>query len=178
MPNNFYILSKFFFAQFVGHGLAVVHRNYLEVYPYERWTDKEIPDYESVLQFEPSSVDLHRGQTQPPPLLTEADLIALMDKHGIGTDATHAEHIETVRLECSDGFGPGPEPESPAARSGFSQPGSARARLFSARPITSGVLLVLLVLSVFSAFFVQRVIKTSFGWALNCFFVRIMISQL
>ena len=81
----------------MGHGLAVVHRNYLEVYPYERWSDKEIPDYESVLQFEPSSVDLHRGQTQPPPLLTEADLIALMDKHGIGTDATHAEHIETVR---------------------------------------------------------------------------------
>ena len=24
-------------------------------------------------------------------------MIALMDKHGIGTDATHAEHIETVK---------------------------------------------------------------------------------
>lgn len=36
-------------------------------------------------------------KTSPPNLLTEADLIALMDKHGIGTDATHAEHIDTVK---------------------------------------------------------------------------------
>lgn len=37
------------------------------------------------------------GHTSPPPLLTEADLIGLMDRHGIGTDATHAEHIETIK---------------------------------------------------------------------------------
>lgn len=37
------------------------------------------------------------GSTSPPSLLTEADLITLMDKHGIGTDATHAEHIETIK---------------------------------------------------------------------------------
>lgn len=30
-------------------------------------------------------------------MLTEADLISLMDRHGIGTDATHAEHIETIK---------------------------------------------------------------------------------
>lgn len=36
------------------------------------------------------------GKTSAPNLLTEAELIAMMDKHGIGTDATHAEHINTV----------------------------------------------------------------------------------
>jgi DNA topoisomerase-3 len=34
-----------------------------------------------------------QGQTQPPPRLTEASLIGLMERHGIGTDATVAEHI-------------------------------------------------------------------------------------
>ena len=29
--------------------------------------------------------------------LTEADLISLMENHGIGTDATHAEHIEKIK---------------------------------------------------------------------------------
>lgn len=37
------------------------------------------------------------SKTAPPKLLTEADLIALMEKHGIGTDATHAEHIDTIK---------------------------------------------------------------------------------
>lgn len=40
---------------------------------------------------------MDEGSTSPPQLLSEADLIALMEKHGIGTDATHAEHIETIK---------------------------------------------------------------------------------
>ena len=83
--------------QFVGQGLTVIARNYLGGYIYEKWSDKEILDYESIPEFQPTSIDLVGGQTQPPNLLTEADLIALMDKHGIGTDATHAEHIEKVK---------------------------------------------------------------------------------
>ena len=75
----------------------MIQRNYLEVYTYERWSDKEIHNYEAISEFQPSTLDLRGGETSPPRPLTEADLIALMDKHGIGTDATHAEHIETVK---------------------------------------------------------------------------------
>ncbi len=33
-----------------------MQRNYLEVYPYDRWSDKEIPDYEQIEEFEPTQV--------------------------------------------------------------------------------------------------------------------------
>lgn len=35
-----------------------------------------------------------QGTTQAQPRLSERDLIALMERHGIGTDATVAEHIQ------------------------------------------------------------------------------------
>uniref|UniRef100_A0A3B3TBR1 DNA topoisomerase n=1 Tax=Paramormyrops kingsleyae TaxID=1676925 RepID=A0A3B3TBR1_9TELE len=83
--------------KFAAHGLMIIARNYLEVYPYEKWYAKVIPVYEQGSQFQPTSIEMVDGQTSPPQLLTEADLIALMEKHGIGTDATHAEHIETIK---------------------------------------------------------------------------------
>lgn len=43
-----------------------------------------IPVYERGSQFQPSAIEMADGQTSPPQLLTEADLIALMEKHGIG----------------------------------------------------------------------------------------------
>ncbi len=82
----------------------MIARNYLEVYVYEKWSDKEIVDYEPVAEFEPSNIELSEGHTTPPQLLTEADLIALMDRHGIGTDATHAEHIDTVKKRAYIGL--------------------------------------------------------------------------
>ncbi|XP_063286717.1 DNA topoisomerase 3-alpha [Pelobates fuscus] len=83
--------------RFVAHGLMIIARNYLDVYPYDKWNTKIIPVYEMGARFQPTTVEMVDGETSPPQLLTEADLISLMEKHGIGTDATHAEHIETIK---------------------------------------------------------------------------------
>uniref|UniRef100_A0A7N5KJB3 DNA topoisomerase n=1 Tax=Ailuropoda melanoleuca TaxID=9646 RepID=A0A7N5KJB3_AILME len=90
--------------RFVAHGLMILARNYLDVYPYDHWSDKTLPVYERGACFQPSTVAMVDGETSPPQLLTEADLIALMEKHGIGTDATHAEHIETIKARMYVGL--------------------------------------------------------------------------
>ncbi|KAH8274166.1 hypothetical protein KR044_013327 [Drosophila immigrans] len=83
--------------KFTANGLVIHERNYLDVYVYDKWSAKQIHDYKQGQRFEPTEIMLHEGATTAPPLLTEADLIALMEKHGIGTDATHAEHINTIK---------------------------------------------------------------------------------
>lgn len=83
--------------EFTASGLCILERNYLEVYPYDRWNSREIHPYQVGNTFEPTELSLHEGSTTAPNMLTEADLIALMEKHGIGTDATHAEHINTIK---------------------------------------------------------------------------------
>jgi len=92
--------------EFSTQGLMITAYNYLEVYIYDRWNAKVIPSYEVGFEFEPTRVEMIKGSTSAPNLLTEADLIALMDKHGIGTDATHAEHIETIKSRLYVGLTP------------------------------------------------------------------------
>ena len=66
-------------------GLMVKERNYLDVYPYDKWSDKELPPFQEGEVFVPTECRLDEGQTSKPTLLTEADLVNLMDEHGIGT---------------------------------------------------------------------------------------------
>ncbi|QRW00673.1 DNA topoisomerase 1 [Ceratobasidium sp. AG-Ba] len=82
--------------EFFATGLVVLERNYLEVYKYDKWTGKNLPDFEEGQEFMPSVCELRDGETTSPALLTEADLVTLMDKNGIGTDATIAQHIQTI----------------------------------------------------------------------------------
>ncbi|KCV73336.1 hypothetical protein H696_00875 [Fonticula alba] len=82
---------------FTASGLQVRERHWLDVYyPYVTWTDRAIGHYEPGTVLEPDTFCLESGQTTPPNNLTEAELIALMDANGIGTDATIHEHIQKV----------------------------------------------------------------------------------
>ncbi len=70
---------------------------FLKIYPYESW--EVFPHPFSIFGWESfpiKSLSSEARKTKPKALLSEADLISLMDKHGIGTDATIHSHIKTV----------------------------------------------------------------------------------
>ena len=70
--------------------------NFLDVYPYEKWADKELPSLKFGQVLTDYKLEKCTGQTCAPNPLTEADLITKMDQNGIGTDATIHEHIKTI----------------------------------------------------------------------------------
>lgn len=85
--------------EFNARGLMVEERNWLDIYhPWERWStgQGELPRVEVGSRIRPNSLLMKQGQTTPPQLLSEVELISLMDRCGIGTDATIAEHIKTI----------------------------------------------------------------------------------
>ncbi|KAI7839931.1 hypothetical protein COHA_006325 [Chlorella ohadii] len=101
---------------FTATGLMVTERNFLEVYRYQSWGGQDaLPVFQQGQTFMPAAIDLKQGATQPPPRLTERDLIAKMEEYGIGTDATVADHIQkqlergyAVKDEASMQFSPTP----------------------------------------------------------------------
>lgn len=83
---------------FSAHGLIVLEKNYLNVFIYDKWDNTaELPKFTRGEVFQPTEASMTEGKTSPPNYLTEADLIALMDANGIGTDATMAEHIQKIQ---------------------------------------------------------------------------------
>ncbi|KAF7727733.1 DNA topoisomerase [Apophysomyces ossiformis] len=82
--------------EFDAKGLVIVKRNYLEVYTYDKWEGKFLPEFRENDEFMPTVLEMNSSVTQAPSPLTEYDLITLMEKNGIGTDATIAEHIQKI----------------------------------------------------------------------------------
>ncbi|GIX62116.1 DNA topoisomerase family protein [Babesia caballi] len=82
---------------FHSKGLIVRERNWLDIYPYSQWNGRFIPALNQGEEFIPQKILLAEGRTRPPGLLTETNLIELMSRHGIGTDATMHEHIQKVQ---------------------------------------------------------------------------------
>ena len=85
--------------EFSAKGLMILERNWLEIYhPWEKWStgQGELPKARVGTRITPTSLMMRDGATAPPSLISEVELISVMDKNGIGTDATIAQHITTI----------------------------------------------------------------------------------
>jgi len=86
--------------EFKATGLMVMERNWLEIYsPWERWStgQGELPFVQVGSRIRPTSLLMKDGRTTAPQPISEVELISLMDRNGIGTDATIATHITTIQ---------------------------------------------------------------------------------
>ncbi len=83
--------------RFKASGLKMKERNFLEIYDkFHYIKDRILPELYEGQNLEIKQIMFSEGMTTPPKLLNETDLITLMDKNGIGTDATIHEHIKTI----------------------------------------------------------------------------------
>jgi DNA topoisomerase-1 len=80
---------------FDSSGSVMKSDGWLGVYPFETKNDKFLPDIQEKEEVVIKKMENIASKTTPPKHLTEAELLTLMDKHGIGTKATAPSHIET-----------------------------------------------------------------------------------
>ena len=85
------------FESFHAHALSIRESNFLEIYPYTTWGESTLPPFQPGQVFIPYSLLMKQGNTVPPQLLTESQLITMMEQAGIGTDATIPQHIKTIQ---------------------------------------------------------------------------------
>ena len=80
---------------FDSSGTVLKDSGWLEAYPFENKKDKLLPFVEEGRKVGIKKLSNTKSKTSPPKKLTEAELLTLMDKNGIGTKATAPTHIET-----------------------------------------------------------------------------------
>ncbi|AGB49971.1 topoisomerase IA [Methanomethylovorans hollandica DSM 15978] len=80
---------------FDSSGSIMKNEGWMVVYPFETKNDKLLPDIKEQDEVKVKKLENIASKTTPPKHLTEAELLTLMDKHGIGTKATAPSHIET-----------------------------------------------------------------------------------
>ena len=82
-------------VKLVARGLKVVDPGYTSIYPFEKPREAVLPYLLEGDELKILRINVVRAETRPPPYLSEAELLRLMKKYGIGTDATMQDHIHT-----------------------------------------------------------------------------------
>lgn len=78
-----------------AEGRRIIERGYWEIYPYEEEEDRRLPRVQAGVWARMVSAKIEKKKTEPPPRMSESELLRLMKKYGIGTDATMQDHIHT-----------------------------------------------------------------------------------
>ena len=81
--------------KFEASGLKIIERGFLVIYPYEEPSEKVLPRLKVGDELRIIKAWIEERETEPPPYLSESELLRLMKKYGIGTDATMQDHIHT-----------------------------------------------------------------------------------
>nr|KAG5699160.1 hypothetical protein BaRGS_014459 [Batillaria attramentaria] len=100
-PNCLYLQTTVYFEigpeRFSCSGKVLTDPGFTEVMPWlALGADEEIPTLKQNTMLDIDEVKLVDRQTSPPDYLTESELISLMEKHGIGTDASIPVHINNI----------------------------------------------------------------------------------
>ncbi|XP_014521718.1 DNA topoisomerase 3-beta isoform X1 [Vigna radiata var. radiata] len=99
-PDCKYIRKKVEFSiggeSFHCTGQHVVTKGFTSIMPWLALNDKNIPSFVKGQKIEISKLELYEGSTSAPDYLTESELISLMEKNGIGTDASIPVHINNI----------------------------------------------------------------------------------
>ena len=87
MADEFFSLS----------GKNVIEAGFTAIMPWKRVSDDDpLPSFNTNEVFPIEEVKIDERFTSPPDYLTESELISLMEKHGIGTDASIPVHINNI----------------------------------------------------------------------------------
>ncbi|ADN51830.1 DNA topoisomerase [Vulcanisaeta distributa] len=81
--------------RFSVDGLKIIDKGYLTIYPFESPSEKVLPRVRVSDELSIVKAWIEERETEPPPYLSESELLRLMKKYGIGTDATMQDHIHT-----------------------------------------------------------------------------------
>lgn len=100
-PDSKYLQTTVKFAigkeEFSFSGKSVIDDGFTSVMTWMAVdNDEQLPPCSKSDVYPISDVKLEERQTSPPDFLTESELISLMEKHGIGTDASIAVHINNI----------------------------------------------------------------------------------
>lgn len=77
-------------------GYRVTHKGFTSIMPWLAVSENSLPAFKKGDSVSIHKVDIYEGSTTPPDYLSESELISLMEKNGIGTDASIPVHINNI----------------------------------------------------------------------------------